>query len=357
MMIPIACASLYVARPRVYDSHTLFQQATAATHSTFSSSLLDVRTTTTKTREYDTRLTRSAAGADSFLCHSNPYMGAVEEPFDAIAQSMDAWMSNMPQHVYRAMDHNTVYGRDHGRYFAFEEMAHCSELDCVGGTCGDDTSKEVCGLGQLTTTTTTPLDISKQNNDRTCIVYSIGGNNHWEFELDILKRTPCQVHTFDCTGSTTRFQKPPDDRLHFHHVCLGIQNEAAPSECKGLEKCGETWTLQKMQEELGQSSGIDLFKMDIEGWEWPLIESWPELLVAPQSMYPLPMQILVEIHYMTPFTDLKPPGYALSVGWRFARDMVLLQAKLLRMGYAVVNRDDNAACFHCTELTLLRVRC
>jgi hypothetical protein len=43
--------------------------------------------------------------------------------------------------------------------------------------------------------------------------------------------------------------------------------------------------------------------------------------------------------------------------FRLARDVVQLQAHLLRMGYVVVERDDNMECPHCTELTLIRSRC
>jgi hypothetical protein len=32
-----------------------------------------------------------------------------------------------------------------------------------------------------------------------CDVFSIGGNNLWGFEVAIAKRTPCRIHTFDCT--------------------------------------------------------------------------------------------------------------------------------------------------------------
>ena len=38
-------------------------------------------------------------------------------------------------------------------------------------------------------------------------------------------------------------------------------------------------------------------------------------------------------------------------------DVVALQRHLLRMGYAVVERDDSRQCPHCTELTLVRTRC
>ena len=32
-----------------------------------------------------------------------------------------------------------------------------------------------------------------------CVVYSLGSRLDYSFEEDILKRTPCQVVTFDCT--------------------------------------------------------------------------------------------------------------------------------------------------------------
>ena len=36
-----------------------------------------------------------------------------------------------------------------------------------------------------------------------CVVISIGSNGEWEFEEDIVKRTRCTVHTFDCTVPTS----------------------------------------------------------------------------------------------------------------------------------------------------------
>ena len=56
------------------------------------------------------------------------------------------------------------------------------------------------------------------------------------------------------------------------------------------------WTLQQMQQRLNHSR-IDLLKMDIEGWEWPLIQSWPDFVSSPQEAEQaiLPMQILVEV--------------------------------------------------------------
>jgi hypothetical protein len=165
-------------------------------------------------------------------------------------------------------------------------MTNCTSVSCVGGECREDASKIVCGLEQLNKEATTKAD--------TCIVYSIGGNNQWEVELDILNRTTCDVHTFDCTGLISRFEVPNNPRLHFHHTCLSAYPELFGEPRPGFMK-GESWTLLEMQQRLGHKR-IDLLKVDIEGWEFPLFESWPDLYRATESEHILlPMQLLVEV--------------------------------------------------------------
>lgn len=156
----------------------------------------------------------------------------------------------------------------------------------------------------------------------------------------------------------SRFKVPTtntEGRLHFHHVCLGTIHEDSATQCIGRDKCGETWTLLEMQQRLGHDR-IDILKMDIEGFEWPMLEAWPALSDHASTQMVLPMQILVEVHYRTQFDSLRPPG-VVGGDFRFVRDMINLEAHFLRMGYVVVERDDNARCLHCTELTLLRVKC
>lgn len=216
-------------------------------------------------------------------------------------------------------------------------MGSCDEV-CIGGACRQDTLKTSCG-------------VNEGEMKSPCVVYSIGGNNQWEFELDVLTKTPCEVHTFDCTGPIERFKKPEHNRLHFHHVCLGQRNKPGP-EAETPKGSGEFWTLEKMQTSLNHSQ-IDLFKADIEGYEWGMFESWPTLTHTHASTTVLPMQVLVEVHYRTHMTEL-----ALSRNdFKFSTDMINLQSHFLKMGYAVVARDDNRECAHCTELTLVRIRC
>lgn len=270
------------------------------------------------------------------VCESNPYQDALKESLHEIAGRMDAWLDNIGDYHNKALTDSKYFQPDHARFFPFgDDMAHCKNesISCMGGPCTADESKIVCGLEELK---------KMQHKDEDCIVYSIGGNNQWSFELDILKNTPCQVHTFDCTGPIHRFRPPKDDRLHFHYVCLGTQHQAAAKECTGtFVVCGEVWTLAKMQQTLNHHR-IDLFKMDIEGFGWPLFESWPELADASAGKFVLPYQILVEVHFGTQFPELRPqPVYAKNRYFRTPRDIVNLQAHFLRMGYTVVIRDDN----------------
>lgn len=293
------------------------------------------------------------------LCQHNPYVNALNESLEEVGDRMDTWLLDVG-HQHELALSGDMFKHTHARFFPFDStMGNCKEsLSCVGGACGGDTSKIVCGLQELQKISTSQTQHEESSR---CIVYSIGGNNQWQFELDILLKTPCEVHTFDCTGRIDRFDKQPKNkpRLHFHHVCLGTRHEDTPAHCEDSEKrhpkCGETWTLLEMQKKL-QHNRIDLFKIDIEGYEWPLLESWPELADEHAKDVILPMQILVEVHYQTQFDELRP-NLGKRSDFRFARDMVNLQAHLLRIGYVVVERDDNRRCPHCTELTLLRARC
>lgn len=287
------------------------------------------------------------------VCTNNQYAAALDASLTDISLRMDAWLSRLPEHRVLA-DTRDMNLHNHARFSFFSPMARCNERSCVGGSCGSDVSKIVCGLEQVAK--------QQKRSDSECVIYSIGCNDWWEFELDVLDKTDCQIHTFDCTGDVSRFHVPKNKRLHFHHVCLGTHHEEAPPSCAELEKCGETWTLEEIQSKL-QHKRIDLFKMDIEGFEWDLLESWPELddqlhgQDYGDKKVVLPMQVLVEVHYQTQFSQIRPRNVGVFGDFKHPLDVVDLQAHLLRMGYIVVERDDNRWCKHCTELTLIRSRC
>ena len=265
------------------------------------------------------------------LCIHNPFLKSLDVSPGTIFSKVKTWLSHATI-IERELLRNGQ-SLDHSRFAAFEPFAKCDHT-CLGGDCGSDQSKMVCGLNQL---------------KAPCVVYSVGGNNMWEFELDVLSRTECEVHTFDCTGPISRFQVPQNSRLHFHHTCL------VHSHSRGDDGAmeGERFTLGEITTKLSHER-IDILKMDIEGFEWPILYEWPELLDVRTSQSTLPMQILLEIHYRTRMTDLSTHP---RKDFKFASDMVTLQTHLLRMGYITTTFDPNEACRHCLEVTLLRVRC
>ncbi|KAL7559654.1 hypothetical protein ACA910_006250 [Epithemia clementina (nom. ined.)] len=271
------------------------------------------------------------------VCTQNPYLSAVADPAERISEKVEEWFTH-GRIIQGTLAADPTYNRkDHKRFFPFTPTTECLDKQCIGGPCSSDTSKIVCGLNQLK-----QLGSTGTKGGNKCIIYSLGGNNMWSFELELLARTPCDIHTFDCTGDISRFHVPQNPRMFFHHVCLSPY----PTDPK-LERpsfmVGESWTLLEMQQKLNHSR-IDLLKVDIEGYEHNMFHSWPILadLKASRQML-LPMQIVVEIHYVSEF--------------KTAMDMVALQAQFMRLGYVVTIRDDNPKCPHCTELTLLRVLC
>jgi hypothetical protein len=196
---------------------------------------------------------------------------------------MDKWLGNL---TAIGSDSTSIRYRkhDHQRFFPFAEMAKCKSPTCVGGACRKDDSKIVCGMEELQKQQTESTKKDKDTNNTTtpppCVVYSIGGNNEWQFELDLLRHTPCEIHTFDCTGHKSRFKVPSSEhkdnahnnRLHFHHVCLVAYPELAGEPRPSYMK-GDYWTLLEMQQKLNHQR-IDLLKVDIEGWEFSLFDSW-----------------------------------------------------------------------------------
>lgn len=280
---------------------------------------------------------------DRRLCKQNPFVPSLSKSLAAISSEADNWIANQTE-IMKDIQFRSNGEHTHTRFEAFEELASC-DYSCVGGECNADRSKIICGLSTL-------------NNDQ-CVVYSVGSNNVWEFENEILQKTPCVVHTFDCTGPRSRFEVPKHERLHFHHICLGSKpirygkpKDVGPAVKDGAVN-GDIMTLHQIQKMLNHKR-IDLLKFDIEGYEWPLIESWP-LLSDPLSRdYVLPYQITFELHYYTGMKDL-----ALNhlTPFKFETDMVRLASRLIKLGYATIVRDNNRFCKHCTELTSIRFRC
>lgn len=261
------------------------------------------------------------------------------DPMSVVDKRVHEWMNQLPSKYEQAANDPTVRAF-HNRFFPFKPLATCRQQEPVGGPNKSDAGKQMCGLDNL--------------QSPGCIIYSTGENN-WEFEKDVLEKTACEVHSFDCTGPKERFSDIPiNPRLHFHHIC--IRSAPAPAqECiDNRALCGVSSTLDRIQTLLGHTS-VDVLKMDIEGWEVPMIRSW-----ASMDHTKLPRQVLVELHWRTHFLKVNvpdnraPQDFLLEVltPW----ETVDFCLDLLKMGYVTAERSDNQYCDHCSELTLINVK-
>lgn len=172
-----------------------------------------------------------------------------------------------------------------------------------------------------------------------CIIYSLGSHDIWDFEEAMLKSTHCIIHTFDC--STEGAKKPSDPRVVFHKQCLGHRNvNKGDPNSAGLDPA-LFWPLEELAAQNGHTR-IDFLKMDIEGGEYAIFEQ----LVAKRTSAALvlPDQICFELHLPE---DGGQPELPPEKFWS-------LWSNVLDLGYSVISREDNYLCPHCAEFTLVR---
>jgi hypothetical protein len=91
-----------------------------------------------------------------------------------------------------------------------------------------------------------------------CIVYSIGSNNVWDFEVHMVKESDCKIETFDCSVANATMPDEIKSRTRFHKVCLGH----ATSEKKNSDNT--FMPLAQLNTLVGRKEGPDYLKMDIE---------------------------------------------------------------------------------------------
>ena len=68
------------------------------------------------------------------------------------------------------------------------------------------------------------MSINNSNNGEECNILSIGSNKQWAFEKEIISRTKCNTHTFDCTTADDP-QKPEENRISYYPYCVSDENK------------------------------------------------------------------------------------------------------------------------------------
>lgn len=181
-----------------------------------------------------------------------------------------------------------------------------------------------------------------------CWVLSLGCGNRWSFEEDVIDRTACSVHVFDCTAN---FKVPSNmrDRVRWTKACVGPKSDAA----RGVITWKEVIDIGSEAAGLPKGTVPTIAKVDVEGWEFPVLSS---LINEPAPI--LPKQLLIEVHAIVMTKRIGYPFEPRMYGNRHygaSRESIKeLFDKLFRLGYQLVHRVDNPYCTFCAEVTLLQ---
>jgi hypothetical protein len=136
----------------------------------------------------------------------------------------------------------------------------------------------------------------EQNHDATdmtqmeCNIFSIGSNDNWGFELEVLQKMPhCKTHTFDCTlPNNSPKKKPQSDKVSFYPYCIGSSHTQ-----------DHFLTYHQLVARTNITSPPKLLKMDVEGFEFDVLLS---ILSTNRGMWP--EQIVMEVHWGTRMVDV-----------------------------------------------------
>mmetsp|Transcript_31649 Transcript_31649/g.38757 ORF Transcript_31649/g.38757 Transcript_31649/m.38757 type:complete len:305 (+) Transcript_31649:105-1019(+) len=136
-------------------------------------------------------------------------------------------------------------------------------------------------------------DPHRIQND-SCLVYSIGSDGNFKFEMGILEKFPnCEVHIFDPNGEFAE-NIPNDAQGKLIPHTWGLINDDVGGPGGPINRFK---TLQEIVRILGhQGRTIDVFKIDCEMCEWLTYKDWflTDVILR---------QILVEVHHVTKDTD------------------------------------------------------
>nr|CAH0104675.1 unnamed protein product [Daphnia galeata] len=119
-----------------------------------------------------------------------------------------------------------------------------------------------------------------------CHVYSFGINNQWTFDED-MAQFGCHVYSFDPSMGANDHNRT--SKIHFFNLGLAKENGQSPN---GWKMKTASSIYEMLADYHGSSTLIDVFKMDIEFYEWEVIPQ----MVQSGFLRDKVKQLAVEIH-------------------------------------------------------------
>jgi hypothetical protein len=120
-----------------------------------------------------------------------------------------------------------------------------------------------------------------------CHVYSFGIDNQWTFDEDMAK-FGCHVYSFDPSMGANNYYNRTS-KIHFFNLGLAKENGQSP---KGWKMKTASSIYEMLADYHSNSTLIDIFKMDIEFYEWEVIPQ----MVQSGFLRDKVKQLAVEIH-------------------------------------------------------------
>ena len=273
-------------------------------------------------------------------CTSNPFLtGWGSSEFTAAAESLVASRGSLVRLALGEKYHAPAWAK----FDVAPPLQNCAPLsryplNFADPLQWDDGGKLLCNVGAL---------------ELGCVIYSLGSAGDFRFEMSMHASSPCEIFTFDCTplaaGAQSLDAIKPYPRIHFHPICLGSSDDPA----------SQYRSLSSIAAQFGHTK-IVLLKMDIEGFENPVVEALynqaAHNATSKVLLSLLPAQINMEVHWSVAMPDLAWSTRAGAAGLE-AGDLAMIWVQLSDLGYVPITRENNLECPHCAEFTMVRAFC
>jgi hypothetical protein len=143
------------------------------------------------------------------------------------------------------------------------------------------------------------------------------------------------------------------NHVQFHHWCIGRESHFENNVYSKRNKNMKNWkflfhSLSETKQLLGHSH-IHALKMDIEGFEWEIIQ---KDIIDNENSMDLPDQLILELHAMGANRKYVPKHLTQEKSRKKVNEIVLA---LWKKGYRCVFKLINLGDHHCADVTFLRV--